>query len=305
MATARLIGRIGASWLLAVAVCFVLLRLMPGDPVDLFLSRMNLHKGPELVAAYRAQWGLDASLLRQFVRWLVGFFSLDWGLSFETGRPISEEFAARVPWSLAIGLGGMTTAVVAGAAIGFFAALSPRGAVDRLSRGLAIFGQSLPAFAVGLMILWIFGVKLRWISVFGGGLLERLVLPAALVALFSVGSISRLVRTGFAQVLRSGYFTTAIAKGRSRRAALWHHGRTHALLVLIAGLSPELAWIIGGTAIAEIVFAVPGLSERLIQAVTSRDYAIIQPYVALVALWVILVMQSGQTLSRALDPRGA
>ncbi|MEM7023597.1 MAG: ABC transporter permease, partial [Pseudomonadota bacterium] len=273
------------------------------DPVEVFLAHVNVSSGPEIVAAYREQWGLEGPLATQFLRWLTGFVTFDWGLSFETGRPVVADFAARLPYSAAIGFGGMALAVTGGFALAFSAAHRPGGLADALSRGLAVAGQALPAFAVGLVLLWILGVQLRAIDAFGGGPVERLLLPTLLVAFFSVGSMSRLTRAGFLEVKRSLYYQTALAKGRSQAGALWYHGRSAGVLTLIAGLAPEMAWIVGGTAIAEIVFGVPGVSERVVQAVTHRDYAVLQPYIALVALWVVLVLQGARILRRMLDPR--
>ena len=302
-ATAQGVGRLALSWLAVVAAVFVLLRLMPGDPVEVFLAHTNVVAGPETVAAYRAQWGLDAPLVSQFARWLAGFLSFDWGVSFETGRPVAADFARRVPYSAAICFGGMTVAVAGGFCLGFSAAHRPGGWADAASRALAVAGQALPAFAVGLVALWILGVQLRWINAFGGGFAERTLLPMLLVAFFSIGSMARLTRAGFHEVKRSPYYLTALSKGRSHLVALWFHGRAAGSLTLLAGLAPELAWIVGGTAVAEIVFGVPGLSERVVQAVSNRDYAVIQPYVALVALWVVCILQGARILRRALDPR--
>lgn len=302
-ATGQAFGRLALSWLAVVAAAFILLRLMPGDPVEVFLNQVNIRSGPEIVASYRAEWGLDGPLTAQFLRWLGGFLAFDWGVSFETGRSVSEDFATRLPYSAAIGFGGMTLAVFGGYALGFCAARWPGGWADAASRAFAIAGQALPAFAVGLILLWVFGVQLRWISAFGGGTMERIILPMLLVAFFSIGSVSRLTRAGFDEVRQSPYFRTALAKGRSQTGALWHHGRAAGLLTLIAGLAPEMAWIVGGTAIAEIVFGVPGVSERVVQAVSNRDYAILQPYIALIALWIALALQAARLLRQALDPR--
>ncbi|MEM9755348.1 MAG: ABC transporter permease [Pseudomonadota bacterium] len=303
VAAVGLAGRLVLSWLAVVAAAFLLLRLMPGDPVEIFLAHVNIRSGPDIVAAYRADWGLDGPLSGQFFRWLTGFLTFDWGVSYETGRPVAEDFAARLPYSVAIGVGGMLLAVGGGYALGYSAALWPGGVADTVSRALAVAGQSLPAFAVGLVLLWVLGVELRWINAFGGGPLERIVLPMSLVALFSIGSMARLTRAGFASVRESPYYRTALAKGRSRVGALWHHGRSAGALTLLAGLAPELAWIVGGTAVAEIVFGVPGVSERVVQAVNYRDYAVLQPYIALVALWVALVLQTAHLIRRVLDPR--
>ncbi len=304
-ASAHMLGRLTLSWLAVVAAAFLLLRLMPGDPVEVFLSHVNISAGPETVAAYRVQWGLDGSVAGQFLRWLGGFLTFDWGVSYQTGRPVATDFAARVPYSAAIGFGGMSLAVIAGYALGFLAAHHPDGVPDKLSRSLAVAGQALPAFAVGLILLWVLGVQLRWIDALGGGSVERILLPALLVAFFSIGSMSRLTRAGFLEVKSSPYFRTALAKGLSPLGALWHHGRVAGALTLIAGLAPELAWIVGGTAVAEIVFGVPGLSERVVQAVNHRDYAILQPYIALVAIWMAVALQGARLLRRVFDPRVA
>ncbi len=303
IAAARFLAGVSLSWLAITAATFFLIRAMPGDPAELFLDGVNSRSGPEVVAAYRAAWGLDGSLFSQFIRWLGGFLTLDWGVSYETGGRVATDFAARLPWSIAIGFGGMAGAVALGAALGFEAAYRPRGLADSASRIMAIAGQALPAFAVGLILLWVLGVQLRWISPFRGGLAERLLLPTLLVAFFSIGSVSRLVRAGLVEAIASPWFRTALAKGGSRRGAMWRHGMSHASLVLLAGLAPELAWIVGGTAVAEIVFAVPGVSERVAQAISHRDYAVVQPYVAIIALWIIVILSLAASLRRRLDPR--
>lgn len=302
-ATLGMVGRLCLSWLAVVAASFLLLRLMPGDPVEVFLAHVNIASGPEVVAQYRAAWGLDGPLVAQFHRWLTGFLTLDWGVSFETGRPVAEDFAARLPYSVTIGFVGMGLAVLGGFALGYGAALRPGGALDTLSRVLAVAGQALPAFAVGLILLWVLGVQLQWINAFGGGPVERVLLPTLLVTFFSLGSMSRLARAGFTEARQSPYYRTALAKGRSRAGALWSHGRGAGALTMIAGLAPEMAWIVGGTAVAEIVFGVPGVSERVVQAVNHRDYAVLQPYIALIALWVAVVLQGARLLRRGLDPR--
>ncbi|MEM0909239.1 MAG: ABC transporter permease [Pseudomonadota bacterium] len=291
------------SWLAAVAVSFFLIRLVPGDPVDVFISHVNIRASDELIAAYRRQWGLDEDLLTQFTHWLQGFVTLDWGTSFATGAPVSDELAQRLAWSAAIGFGGMAGAVTLGVTLGFFAALKPRGFADHTSRVMAVAGQSLPAFAVGVVLLWLFAAELRWIQPFSGGPLERLLLPMALVAFFSVGSIARLTRAGFDETVQAPYLLTALSKGLSYRSAVWRHGRRRAAIVILAGIAPDLAWIVGGTAVAEIVFGVPGLSERVVEAVAARDYPVLQAYVALVAIWIILGLQLCALIRCTLDPR--
>ncbi len=302
MAT-RFVGMTLVSWLAAVAVSFLLIRLVPGDPVDVFINHVNIRATDELIAAYREQWGLDRSLFVQFGLWLRGFFTLDWGTSFATGGAVTGELIARLGWSAAIGVGGIAVALLIGSALGFFAAAKPGGLADIGSRAFAVAGQALPAFAVGVVALWVLAAEFRWIQPFAGGPVERLFLPIGLVAFFSIGSVSRLVRAGFIETAGAPYLRTALAKGLPYRLALWRHGRQRAAIGLLAGIAPDLAWIVGGTAVAEIVFGVPGLSERVIEAVAHRDYPILQAYVALVALWIIIGLQLCTLFRRMLDPR--
>lgn len=303
LAAARFAAMACVSWIAAVAASFVMIRLVPGDPVQVFIDQMNLRASEDLIAAYREAWGLDQSLLMQFLHWFRGFLGLDWGVSFATGASVADELVPRLPWSAAIGFGGIAGAVLFGTVLGFRAALHPGGLADGMSRGMAMAGQALPAFAVGLIVLWIFAAELRWIRPFSGATVERLILPVALVAFFSIGSVARLVRAGFAEAAGAPYLRTALAKGLSRPAALWRHGRRQAAIVLLAGIAPDIAWIVGGTAIAEIVFGVPGLSERIVAAVAARDYPVLQAYIALVALWIILGLHLCAVLRRALDAR--
>ncbi len=297
------VASFGASWIAVVAVSFLLIRLVPGDPVEIYINQVSVRATDELIATYRAAWGLDRNLGEQFAVWLQGFLTLNWGQSFVTGQAVVDELLPRLGWSVAIGFGGMAGAILLGSGLGFLAALRPGGLSDRLSRLFAIGGQALPAFAVGLIVLWILAAELHLIRPFSGGVVERLVLPIALVSFFSVGSISRLVRIGFKEVRQAPYLRTALAKGLSLEAALWNHGCRHTAIVLLAGVAPDLAWIIGGTAVAEIVFGVPGLSERVVAAVADRDYPVIQPYIALVALWLVIGLRLTTVLRRALDPR--
>ncbi len=280
-----------------------MIRLTPADPVEMFLSNANTRVDDAVLAAYRADWGLDRPAVVQFLQWLDGFVTLDWGRSFETGAPVLDDFARRAPWSLAIGVGGLATAVMLGFALGFAAARRPGGALDVASRAMALAAQALPAFAVAIVILWVFAAEFKLIRPYSGGAAERLLLPIGLVAFFSVGAVARVARAAFGEVRTAPYFQTALAKGLSPSAALWRHGRRHAGLTVLAAIAPELVWIVGGTAVAEIVFGAPGLSERLVEAVSARDYPVLQAYVALVALWILAMLHLAAWIRRRLDPR--
>lgn len=299
----RLLG-LGLVWLAVTGAAFALFRLAPGDPAAIFAQTANTG-GADVMAAIERQWGLDRPIGAQFLGWLAALARGDLGLSFADRQSVLADFAERLPWSAAIGAGGLSLAILIAWPLAFAAALRPGGAADFTSRGFAIAGQALPAFVVGLVMLWLLAAKLQWIRPLSGGPVERILLPVILVAVFSIGGFSRVLRATFAEVLTAPWFRTALAKGLSRRGALWAHGNGHALLVLLAVVTPELAWVIGGTAVAEIVFGTPGLSERLVQAVAARDYPVLQAYVALIAAIMLVARGAARGLRTRLDPRPA
>ena len=291
-----------AAWVAVTALAFLVMRLTPGDPASIFAHGTGTG-GAEIETALRSRWGLDRPLWHQFGAWFAGLAQGDWGRSLADGRPVLADFATRAPWSAAIGLGGLGLATGVGFVLGFAAANRPGGAADLLTRVLAVAGQALPAFAVGLVLLWVLAAELRLIRPLTGGPLERLLLPMLLVALFSLGGVARLARAAFSEARAADWYRTALAKGLSPRLALWRHGRRHAGLTVLAGLVPELAWAVGGTAVAEIVFGTPGLSERVVAAVAARDYPVLQAYAAFVAALMLAARSAGHLLRTRLDPR--
>jgi len=302
------LGRSAASrglWILAAALgLFLLLRTLPGDPAEIRLRALGAADAAS-VEAMRFAWGLDRPLGRQFLDWLGAIVRGDWGRSYATDRPVLDEIAQRLPWSAAIGLGGLSVAAILGFGLGFASALRPAGLADRGSRCLVVVTQALPAFGVGLALIWVLGAELKLIRPFSGGPGERLVLPILVVALFSLGAFARLSTSAFADAQAQPWMLAARAKGLTPRQALWRHGRRYALVALLAGLTPELGWAIGGTTITELVFAVPGLSALVVEAIAARDYVTLQAYLICVVVWMLAVHAVVSLLRRRLDPRPA
>jgi ABC-type dipeptide/oligopeptide/nickel transport system permease component len=293
-----------AALLIATSVlAFATLRAMPGDPVDIALAAWNVAATPETVEALRRQWGLDRDLARQYLAWLGRFLIGDWGVSFRTGRPILTEMAERLPVSAALGFGGLALAFAAAVPLGFLSARRPRGAADWLTRGLNVLTQSVPSFWLGLLLLWTLGVKLQLIKPFASEGGTRLLLPILLVSLYSVGSLARVYRTELLAASREPYFLAARAKGLGTTRALWSHGHRAALFAMVAATAPEFAWVIGGTAVIEVVFVLPGISQFLVQSVAVRDYFVLQAYIVTIGGWMLLVRLGLEAALRLLEPR--
>ena len=301
-----LVGRLIRSavliWAISVAA-FALLYAVPGDPVIITLSVQNLPVTPETVAAMRAEWGLDRPLAEQYVRWLAGFLSGDWGVSFRTAQPILEEFARRLPVSMALGFGGLALAMSVAVPLGFAAACRPSGLADRVARAITVLTQAVPSFWLGLVAIWLFAVEFGVLQAFTGPLGERLVLPILIIGLYSLGSLTRVYRTELLAAAEAPMFRTARAKGLSRASALWRHCHRRSLFGLVAALTPEFGWVIGGTAVTEVVFGLPGISQFLVESIGARDYFVLQAYIFVIAVWMLVVFAAAGLAGRLLDPR--
>lgn len=296
-------GMRSALAMLALSLAsFTLIALMPADPVQIAIRVWNLTATSETVAALREEWGLDRPLLLRYLHWLADFVIGDWGRSFRTGEPVFAEFSERLPVSLMLGLTGMLLAIAVAVPIGFFAAARPGGVTDRASRAFSVFVQAVPGFWLGLVLLWVLGVQLRWIRPFATDA-TAIVLPVMLIASHSAAVFARVYRRDMMETMRQPYFRTALAKGLSRRQALWRHAHRGAFYALLSAVRSEAGWVIGSTATMEILFNLPGLSQFLVQSIAVRDQMVLQAYVMVIALWLLLMNLIVQILQRFLDPR--
>jgi len=297
-------ARAVASLLAVSLLAFSIIRAMPSDPVAIAIRAYNLPVTPEVAQTLRRQWGLDLPLYRQYLSWIGRFVLGDWGISFRTGEPIVAEFLRRLPLSLEIGLSGLGLAALLAIPIGFLSARRPRGWIDVFSRFLAIASQAIPAFWLGLVLLWVLAVEWRFMHPFGDNL-GAIALAICLIAFASLGTLSRVYRRGLLEAQREPFFRTALAKGLSPDAALWRHAHRHALCALLASLRSEAGWAIGGTATVEVLAGLPGISQFLVQSIAVRDYFVLQAYVMVVAFWMIVMNAAIGWSLAALDPRWA
>lgn len=277
---------------------------MPSDPVMIAIRAWNLPPDPETMARLRAEWGLDLAPPLRYLRWLAGFVTGDWGVSFRTGEPVREAFVARLPLSLGLGASALALATALAVPLGFAAALRPDGAADRLSRALVILAQAVPAFWLGLLAIWLLAVQLRLLSPFAGGW-DVLALACLLIALPPMAMMARVFRRELLARTREPWFRTALSKGLSRRAALWNHCARHGFYALVAALRSEIGWMIGATATLEVLFGLPGLSQFVILSVPARDYGVLLAYVMVVACLMALANLAISAVLGLIDPRAA
>ena len=308
-AAARIAMAIPTLLIVAVAV-FVLIRLIPGDPAQLLLGDLAT---PASLADLRAQLGLDRSLPAQFGIWFGHVLQGDLGTSINSGQEVLPLVADRFLISGRIVLVAVALAAMVAVPAGMIAAWKQNGAPDLLLVGSATLLVSIPTFWLGLLLLLLFGLELGWLPVVGyvgiaedwkNGLLY-LVLPILTLFLHEIGVLMRMARASTLEVLRLDYITHARAKGLSERAVLMRHafknafGPTWTLIGLVLGN------LLGGIAVVETVFTIPGLGRLLVDAIFARDYPVIQGCLLFVAVVYVVVNLVIDLCYPLFDPRVA
>ncbi|MBO3747596.1 ABC transporter permease [Streptosporangiaceae bacterium NEAU-GS5] len=297
---------LAASLLVASAVLFVLLRLLPGDAATTLLS---LDADAGQVAAVRRELGVDRPIPGQFAIWLDHLARLDFGRSFVSRAPVGEEIAARLDVTIPLTLMAFALAVVIAIPAGVRTAARGRSWV---LAALTQLGLAVPVFWVGMLLMNVFALRLRWLP--AGGFppdgwadpmaaLACLALPVLTVALVMSAVLVRYVHSATLDVLDSGYLRTARALGASFPAAMWRHGLRNAAAPVVPILGIELATTFVGAVVVEDVFALPGLGGLLVRAFERHDYPVIQGVLALSTFAVLAAGFLADLLQRLLDPR--
>jgi peptide/nickel transport system permease protein len=293
-------GQSLVSLLVVVSVVFVLARLT-GNPLDLLLDD---YASEEQKARMAAELGLDQPWPTQYVIYLGKIVQGDFGRSIRSNRPAMAEVLERVPATLQLGLAGMALTLLVAPVVGVYAAVNRGRSFDTVARLIAMLGHSVPAFWLGIVLIWIFAVHLRLLPTSGQGGLQNLILPAITLAWFSMTGIMRLTRSSMLEVLGTEYVKFARLMGLSETAVIWKHGFKNAALpvVTFAGIVFVSAFL-AGSIVVETVFAWPGVARLLLDAVTSRDYPLVQAGVLFVATLYILMNFAVDVLYAYLNPR--
>mgnify|MGYP001174061223 FL=1 len=280
-------------WLVTVVV-FGLLHLTPGDPASLILGEQAT---PEQIRDLRRALGLDEPLVTQYARFLGHAVQGDFGVSIRAQRPTLDVVLERLPATLLLTAGAFTFALCVGMPIGVVSAVKRLSIWDHGSMALALMGQSMPVFWLGLMLIIVFSVHLRWLPVSGAGTAQHLVLPAVTLGTFLIGLIIRLTRSSMLDVLGQDYVRTARAKGLAEWSVIVRHALRNAMIPVVTLLG------LGGAVITETVFAWPGVGMVTVTAIHQRDYPVVQCAVFISAVLVVSINWAVDVLYHFLDPR--
>lgn len=289
-----------ASLLAVITIVFVLGRLT-GNPVDLLLDD---YATPEQRARVTAELGLDQPWTVQYVTYLSRLAQGDFGRSIRSNRPAMGEVLERVPATLQLGLASMALTLILAPLVGVYAAVHRGTAFDTVARLAAILGHSVPAFWLGIVFIWVFAVNLRILPTSGQGGLQHMVLPAITLAWYTMTGIMRLTRSSMLEVLGSEYVKFARLKGLSEPVVIWKHAFKNAALpvVTFAGIVFVSAFL-AGSIVVETVFAWPGVGRLVFDAVSSRDYPLVQAAVIFIACLYISANFAVDILYAYLNPR--
>ncbi len=305
--------RLGLALLQIVLVAtlvFAFLRVLPGDPVLVILGSERSPE-PAQVEAVRRELGLDRPVPEQYVAWLARLVRLDLGNSLVDGQPVQRSIAERLPRTLELVVVATLLATLVAIPLGVAAALTRNRAPDWLLSGLAALGISVPVFVTGTLLVLLFGVVLRWLPTQGyvdpfespGGHLQRLVMPALVLAFGLGATITRMTRSSVLEVLYQDFVRTARAKGAAERQVIVRHVLRNSLVPVVTVIGIQVGTLIGGTVLVEYVFNWPGLSTLLVTAINRRDYPTVQGVVLVAATLLILINLAVDLLYGYLDPR--
>ena len=280
---------------------FSILYLLPGDPAALMLSETGA--SAEAVARLRSQLGLDQPAYIQYFRFVGNALRGDLGNSITSGRPVITEIRSALPNTLQLALAAALIAVIIGVVSGIVAGLYQNTWVDTLMMMVSLFGVSMPIFWLGLMMIFIFSVRLHWFPMTGQGGLDRLILPAVALGFTYSGTIARMTRSSILEVLRQEYMTTARAKGLAEHVVLLRHGLRNALIPVITMVGLQMGQLFGGTVIVETVFARPGLGSLTVNAIFIKDFRVVQGTILMSAVIFMAINLLVDFVYTLLDPR--
>ncbi|NBC49813.1 MAG: ABC transporter permease subunit [Gammaproteobacteria bacterium] len=284
----------------ACTLVFLLIHLVPGDPVEAMLGETTRAADRE---AMRAALGLDAPLWRQYLDYLNGLIRLDLGESLREQRPVTRILAERLPATLLLAVASLTLAMLIAVPLGVVAARFHGRAVDSLAMGFSLLGIAIPNFWLGPLLILVFSLWLGWTPVSGMEQPLSLVLPALTLGTGLAAVLARMVRTAVLEVLAEDYVRTARAKGLSEQAVLRRHALRNAWLPVFTLLGLQLGALLGGAVITETVFAWPGIGSLLVEAIQSRDFPLVQGSVLLIAALYVLINMLTDLAYSYVDPR--
>ena len=284
-----------------VILVFTLMQLTPGDPAEVILGTTATS---EQIEELRGELGLNDPYIVQLLRYMKEvFIQFDFGTSYISNVSISAELATRYPYTLVFAVAGMVLSLGIGIPLGVNAAVHQNSIADYGTMAIALIGTSLPGFWFALVLILLFSSKLGWLPAYGVGGIQYWIMPIISTAFAGITTMARQMRSGMLEVIHSDYITMAKSKGVKKKSVIYKHALPTALIPGITVASMSFGTSLGGTLIAETIFAIPGVGVYIVNAVNNRDYPVVQGGVIILAITFSIIMLLCDLVIAAVDPR--
>lgn len=283
-----------------VLLTFVMLRIVPGNPVE---TMMGEHADSAVIERMTAEMGLDQPLIQQFFRYISSAVRGDFGTSYSLGKPVSELMGNAFVNTLTLALFAALFAWIVGISCGILSAVKKNRLPDRLFMGATLLGISLPVFMAAMLLQYVFAYRLHWLPVSGTESWKGFILPAVALGWNSAGQVAQMTRTSLLEALQEDYIDTARAKGRGQLGVLVLHALRNAMLPVMTMMTIQLSSLLSGAVITESVFSINGVGRLMVQAISGRDIPLLQATSLLATGVVILGSLLADCLYAVLDPR--
>ncbi|MGO4572648.1 ABC transporter permease [Microvirga sp. 2TAF3] len=281
-------------WIAVSVLSFMIVHATPGDPAASFVGQ---DAGAASLDAARQRLGLDRPYMEQLYHWVAGSLAGDLGQSYFLGRSVAEAILERLPVTFSLGILALLVGIVVGIPLGTIAALSPNSWKDASTIGISLTFLSIPEFVVGMLLIYVLGVELRWFPIGRyaplsdgvGPWLHHLALPALALGLSQSALIARMTRASLLQVLGADYIRTARAKGLPEKVVIGRHAFRNAIITIVTVIGLSLALLLSGAFITEALFQLPGIGSLGVSAVLRRDYPVIQGLLLVSSSFILIV----------------
>jgi peptide/nickel transport system permease protein len=283
---------------------FIVMRMMPGDPVYLLLGEGQVRISEDQIQAIRARWGLDRSYPEQYLIWVGNLLTGNFGESIiRTGVPVRDMIFEAIPVTAQLNLYSMALALLLSVPMGIWAAVKRNSIVDYTSSVISVVGVATPNFWLSLMLIIVFALMLRWLPPFGLKSWQGFILPVVVLAIEQMAVFTRVMRSSTIEALKQDYVRTATAKGLSRQAVILNHAVRNALLPLVTVIGFNVAFLLSGTIVVETIFALPGIGRLFTDSIFRLDYQVVQSLVVILAVLVVVANLLTDLVYAVIDPR--
>ncbi|QCO54660.1 ABC transporter permease [Pseudorhodobacter turbinis] len=296
----RRILMLAPVFLAASMIIFLMIHMLPGDPID---NLLRIGASPAQRAELTAKYGLDRPLYEQYAFWMGNILQGDFGTAIVQRRPVASLIGQALPYSLALGGLALLMSTLLGVTMGVIAASTKGSWLDQGIMGGVLLGSMLPNFWIGLLLILVFSVGLGWTPVSGARGWESLILPVVTIGLGGTALVARVTRIAMIDVQGKDFVMLLHAKGVHPLVIQLRHVLRHALIPVVTILALRIGWILGGAVTVEVVFARPGLGSLLIKSLNQHDYPVVQAALLILAMAVLLGTLLGDLIQAAMDPR--